>query len=292
MNERMKAFFAAHSWRYSCTVRRFLRYWLTAFSILWTFTGFAGYFFTRNNQPFKPNVWLVLAIGVLAAVWMARPRLTRSVRIGDKDIVLRIDVNDMFDAKDSSFIVPANCCFAHEHIDGDSVIVQLRNRFFPGPGRFDRALADALRDEPYEETTVGGKPAKKYAIGTVAQLPLPGESARMAYIVATTELNEHGRGTPDFVHLQTALEKLWAQIAQKGNTKPLVIPVMGSGRQRLAQNRFELIGHIAKTFIASIRHRKFTERLTIVIHPRSYRAHRYNLDDIETYVACAGKYGL
>lgn len=292
MKQRMRAFFSAHSWRYSFTARRFLACWLAAFSVLWTFTEFIGYFFTLHNQPVKPNVWAVLAAGIAAAAWMSRPRLTRTVRIGDKEILLQLDINDMFDVKGGSLIIPANCYFKHDHIDEDSIIVQFRNRFFAGPYEFDQALADALRHEPFQEAVLNGSRVKKYPIGTVAMLPLPGQGGRIAYLLASADLNEHGRGIADIGHLRTALESLWKQIGLRGNTKPLVIPVMGSGRQRLVNNRLELIGYIVRSFLSGIEERKFTDRLTIVIHPGTYVKYKYNLDDMESYLSCAGKFGL
>lgn len=290
MRAKWAAFFSGHSWRHSVALKPFFGYWVAAFSIIWTFIEFTGYFFSIRGEPVKPNVWAALGAGIACAVWMSRPRLTRTVRLSDPDMLLQIAVDDMFRLKNGSFVIPSNRCFKHDHIDGDAVIVQFRNRFFSSAAHFDRALAEALRHVPSERAFVHGRPVDRYPIGTVAQLPLPGPGSRYAYIVASVELNEHGRGTPQLEDLKSALPALWDHIAERGNTRPLIVPVLGSGRQRLVQGRLELIALIVQSFLAGNRDRKPASRLTIVLSPKAYMDHRYNLDEIETYLSCAGKF--
>ncbi|SDE47341.1 hypothetical protein SAMN02799630_05412 [Paenibacillus sp. UNCCL117] len=289
---KLKAFFSQHAWRHSLTIRTFLGYWLAVFAVIWTFTEFTGYFFSAQGEPVKPNVWLVLALGIVIAAWMSRPRLTRFVRLPERDIELQVTVDDMFRLKNGSWIIPSNCCFKHDHIDRDAIIVQFRDRFFASPADFDLAIAEALRAAPSRQAVVNGQSVRVYPVGTVAQLPLPGAEGRYAYLVASAELNEHGRGIPQLADLQAALPALWTHIGERGNTRPLIVPILGSGRHRLAHNRLELIALIVRSFLNASRHRKFTGRLIIVIQPGAYLTHTYNLDDIEAYLSCAGKLGL
>ncbi|WP_159888449.1 macro domain-containing protein [Paenibacillus puerhi] len=285
-----KAFFSLHAWRHSLTVKAFFGYWLAVFAVIWTFMEFTGYFFTMNNEPVKPNVWLVLGLGIVIAAWMSRPRLTRTVRMTEKDMQLQVAVDNLFRLKDASLIIPSNCCFKHDHIDEDAVIAQFRRLFFTSPAQFDQAVDDALRDLPAEHAIVNGQQVKKYPVGTVVQLPLPGSGGRYAYILASSELNEYGRGVPHINDLQAALSALWNHIGERGNTRPLAIPMLGSGRQRLTQTRLELLALIVQSFLRGSRHRKFTSRLTLVIHPNAYLGNKYNLDDVECYLACADKF--
>ncbi|WP_341417149.1 macro domain-containing protein [Paenibacillus filicis] len=289
---KLKAFCSLHSWRHSLTVRVFLGYWLAVFSIIWTFTEFTGYFFTINNSPVKPSVWLVLGLGVVIAAWMSRPRLTRTILLPEKDIQLQVTVDDMFRLDDASLIIPSNCCFTHDHIDGDAIITQFRSRFFSTAAQLDQAIAEALRSVPAEDRVLNGRQVNQYPIGTVAQIPLPGPVGRFAYLVASAELNEHGRGIPQLGDLKSALNSLWTHIGERGNTRPLAVPVLGSGRQRLTPNRLQLIALIMQSFLSSSQHRKFTGRLTVVIHPRAYLSHSYNLDEVETYMKCLVKFNI
>ncbi|MFD0715697.1 macro domain-containing protein [Paenibacillus sp. GCM10027626] len=292
MNSKWKSFFALHSWRHSVTVKAFFGYWLAVFSVIWTFTDFIGYFFTIGDKPVKPNVWLVFSLGIIIAVWMSRPRLTRTVCLPDKDMLLQVAVDDMFRFKDRSLVIPSNNCFMHDHMDEDAILVQFRNRFFSSPAQFDQALADALRHETAECAVINGKQVNKYPIGTVAQLAMPGSGGQFAYILASAELNEHGRGMAQINDLKAALSALWNHIGERGNTRPLIIPVLGSGRQRLAHNRLELIALIVQSFLRSNQHRKLTSHLTIVIHPKAYLNNKYNLNDIEAYLSCAGRFNF
>lgn len=289
---KIKTFFSGHAWKYSLNLKTFLVHWISVFGIIWTFIEFIGYFFIGDNDPLKPNVWLILLIGLLFAIWMSRPRLSRSVHLSDKDITIKVDVNNIFDMKNGSLIIPSNCSFQHDYIDEDAVVVQFRNRYFSSPAQFDDAITNALQNIPKESITIKGKQVNKYPIGTVVQIPIPEPGGRIAYLLASTDLNEHGRGEPNISHLKTALQSLWNYIGQQGTTKPLIIPIIGSGRQRLTQNRFKLISLIVSTFLSSIQQRKFTNCLTLTILPRAYLQNKYNLDDIETYFACADKFDI
>ncbi|WP_248928817.1 macro domain-containing protein [Paenibacillus hamazuiensis] len=270
--------------------KRFLTYWLSAFSIIWTFIEFSGYFFTMNGQPWKPPVWAVLIMGVAAAVWLCRPRLTKSAPLNGKEIQIEVTVNDMFQLKNGSFIIPVNCFFRHDHLESGTILAQFRDKYFSGPAHFDSALEEALRQEAYEPVTVGGRQWKKYPIGTVARLRFSTGGFRTAYLLATADLNEYGKAVSDPAHLNEALSALWQYIGNRGETEPLIIPVMGSGRHRLTQPRFSLISEILQSFIQSVSRRKFTEKLTVVIYPRAYMEHKYNLEEMDQYLQYLTKF--
>jgi hypothetical protein len=289
---KLKAFFSIHAWRYSLNGKVFFVHLLAAFGAFLTFIEFLQYFFIKDENFLKSNVWLVIITGMIIAVWMSRPRLCRTVLIADKDLTMQVDVNNIFDIKEGSLIIPSNSSFQHDYIDENAVIVQFRNRYFSSPAQLDDAIANALQNEQKEQVTIKGRNVNKYPIGTVAEILLPGTGGRIAYLLASAELNEHGRGEPNIDHLKSALIALWNYIGEKGNTQSLIIPIIGSGRQRLTQNRFKLISLIVRTFLSSIQQRKFTNRLTLTILPRAYLQNKYNLDEIETYLTCADKFEI
>ncbi|WP_079504813.1 macro domain-containing protein [Mesobacillus jeotgali] len=287
---KLKTFFSLHAWKHSLNIKTFLIHWTAVFGVIWTFIEFLGYFFIKDDDSLKPNVWLVLLVGLFISAWISRPRLLRSVHLSDKDITLQVDVNNIFEMKNGSLIIPSNSAFQHDYIDEGALIVQLRDLFFSDSQLFDEVISNALRSEPKENFKIRGKQVYKYPIGTVAQIPIPGPGGRVAYLLASTDLNEHGRGEPNFDHLKTALNLLWEYIGQQGDTKPLIIPILGSGRQRLTQNRLKIISLIVSTFLSSIKHRKYTNSLTLTILPRTYLQNMYNLDEIETYLSLADKF--
>ncbi|MCY8784176.1 macro domain-containing protein [Bacillus spizizenii] len=287
---KLKTFFSIHSWRHSLSIKKFILNWLAIFGVIWTLVDFFDYFFIGENHELKPNVWFILAMGLILSIWISRPRLLRTVSLEDKDITMQIVVNNIFNLKKESLIIPSNSSFQHNHIDEDAVIVQFRNRFFSNSAQFDEAIANALKNIPKERFVLNGKTVNKYPIGTVAQIPIPGFDGRTAYVLASADLNEFGRGDPNIDDLRTALFSLWNYIGEQGNTKPLAIPIIGSGRHRLTQNRYELIAQIVSTFLIAIQQRKFTSRLTLTILPRAYLENKYNIDDIENYIACSDRF--
>jgi hypothetical protein len=290
LRKRLFSFFSAHAWKYSFTLKRFIMHWIAMFAVVWTFTEFVGFFFDSGGVPFKPPVWSVLLIGVVLALWMSRPRLTRTVKLQDKDITLQITVNDLFKVGRGTVIVPSNSLFKHDHLDEGAIQVQLRRKFYDDPATFDEQLLNALRQESYEMVIFQGNEVKKYPIGTVARLELGQGKVRAAYMVATAELNEHGRAIPNRDQLRFALNELWEYIGKRGSKEPLIIPVIGSGRHRLNVNRFELIRDIVQTFFVAIENCKFTEKLTIVIHPDAFLRNRYDLEEMEEYLRYVSKF--
>ncbi|MET3846522.1 macro domain-containing protein [Paenibacillus sp. OAE614] len=287
---RWKAYFSFKLWLYSFRLKKFLGYWLAVFSVIWTFTEFSGYFFTAvDGSPWKPNVWGVIGLGIVAAIWMSRPLLRRTVLLPDQEVMLEIDINDMYARQDGAWIIPCNRCFLHSHIDEQAIVVQFRNRFFPSPADFDQVLAQVLQNVPYELDTVRGTQVKKYPIGTVVPVQLHG-TRQTAYLLATSELTSQGKGDPNLNHLEDSLKSLWSYIAENGNTEPIIIPILGSGRHRLVVSRYVIIGMIVKSFLAGLAQRKFTKRLTIVMQPKAFIHNQYNLDEIESYFSCAGKF--
>lgn len=287
---RCKAYFSAALWKQSFRLKAFLGYWLAVFSVIWTFTAFSGYFFTlADGSSWKPNVWIVIGLGIIAALLMSRPRLRRTVLLSDREVTLEIDVNDLFARQDGAWIIPCNRYFLHSHIDEQAIVVQFRNRFFLNPADFDQALAQSLQNVPYELDTVSAVQVKKYPIGTVVQIQLHG-TQQTAYLIATSELTLQGKGNPNLNHLEESLKSLWSYIAQNGNTEPIIIPLLGSGRHRLVVSRYVIIGMIIKSFLAALTQRKFTKRLIIVMQPKAFIQNQFKLDEIENYFMCAGKF--
>jgi len=271
-------------------MKRFIVHWIALFSVIWTFIEFAGFFFERDGSPVKPPVWAVLLIGIALALWMSRPRLTRTVKLQDKDITLQITVHDVFRVGGGTVIVPSNVLFKHDHLDEGAVQAQLRNQFYENPAAFELVLENALKHEPNEMITLQGNQVRKYPIGTVTRLDLKSAKVKGVYVVATAELNEYGRAIPNREQFRTALNALWEYISKRGRKEHLIIPVIGSGRNRLNVNRYELIHDIVNTFMLAVESCKFSEKLTIVIHPDAFMRNRYDLEEMEEYLRYVSKF--
>lgn len=291
MKKRIHAFFSSHAWKLSFTFRKFMLHWLSVFAVIWTFIGFVVFYVNQDGgHSWKPSVWIVLLAGILIAGWMSRPRLTRTVKLKDKDITLRITVDDMFRRKGAAAIIPTNTLFKHDHLDAGSIQVQYRDKYFSSLSAFDAQLQRQLVNEPHLVVSFNREQVKEYPIGTVIRLESSANLPRTAYLVATAELNEYGRAKPNRSQLQEGLKSLWSYIACRGRKEPLIIPIMGSGRHRINVNRYELLHDLVQSFMLSVRDNKFTEELTIVIHPESFIRNQYSLDEIEEYLRYVGKF--
>ncbi|GIP34248.1 macro domain-containing protein [Paenibacillus sp. J2TS4] len=288
---RIHAFFASHAWKLSFSIRRFFMHWFTVFAIIWTFIDFVAFFFGKDqDRPWKFLVWIVIGVSVLIALWMSRPRLTRKVRLKDTDVTIKIVVDDLFRRKGSTVIIPVNTFFKHDDIDDKAILMQYRNLFYSNHIEFDSQLKEQLKDEPYTQGVLQGEQVNSYSPGTVVRLQTTHRRIKAAYLVATAELNEHGRAKPNRSLLQFALHELWNRIAERGRKELLAIPIIGSGRGRINVTRYELIYDIVHSFLQAIKDNKFTEELTIIIHPRAFIQNEYSLDEIEEYLRFVSKF--
>lgn len=291
MKMRLRALFSSHAWRISFSVKRFFVHWLSIFAIIWTFVNFVVFYFSKSqNDPWKPSVWIVISAGVLIALWMSRPRLTRRVKLKDKDITIKLTVDDMFRRKHATLIIPVNTMFHHHDVEEQAIQIQYRYKFFESTSAFENKLQAQLQNEPYQLVTCHGVEVRKYPAGTVARIETPDKKIKSAYLVATADLNEYGRAVPDRRLKQMALVALWKFIAERGRKEPLIIPIIGSGRGRINVTRIELIHDIIVTFLEAVKDCKFTEELTIVIYPKAFIQHEYSLDEIEEYLRYVAKY--
>lgn len=69
----------------------------------------------------------------------------------------------------------------------------------------------------------------------------------------------------------------------------IVIPVLGSGFSKVEVPR-EIIKEIIKSFTAASLSKKFTEKLTIVIHPEDYINFDMNISEIHEFLKYQCKY--
>ncbi|MBD2869050.1 macro domain-containing protein [Paenibacillus arenilitoris] len=291
--KRVQAFFSRHAWKVSFSLRTFLLQWFSTFAILWTFIDFADFYASKAKvELWNPPVWCVLLAGILIAGWLSRPRLTRTVRLRDKDVAIRLKVDDLFRQKGCAAIIPANGWFKVGHVSEASVQAQLCSRYYGSAAEFEREAGSLLASESHVMRTFNGEPVKEYAVGTVIRMEPASRTIKAAYLVATARLNDYGRAVPSRDDLRDGLTAVWHYIAARGSREPLVVPIMGSGRHRININRFELMHDIVRTFVQAVEGNKFTEELTIVIHPDSFIRHQYDLNEMEEYLRHVCKFGV
>ncbi|CAM3485592.1 MULTISPECIES: macro domain-containing protein [Saccharibacillus] len=267
-------------------ILKFFRTWISLFSLCWLIIDFIDFYKKNHVVPWTPPPWwvcLIIATGV--ALINIRPRFTRKIKVGDKDIKVVLKVKNMFSMRKHIPIIAVNDCFAHEHISKKTIQLQYRNKIFENSSQFTRLLEQELLNKSFVEKTVRNQRVKSYPIGTVLELKTPTKKIEKAYLLVTSQLNDQGIAMPNEDHLKQALKFLWEYIASHGHREALCIPIIGSGRNRISLNRVQLIHIIADSFLEEIKKgNKFTSELVISIYPNSFVEYKYSLNEIESYL--------
>ena len=108
--------------------------------------------------------------------------------------------------------------------------------------------------------------------------------------IAIASLNEHGVASSSFENIKVSLSCVWTYIANRGGINPIVIPILGSGFSRIEAPRDQIIKEIIKSFIAACSTKRFTEKLTIVIHPEDFRKYDLNLNELNEFLTYQCKF--
>ena len=135
-----------------------------------------------------------------------------------------------------------------------------------------------------EQFTINDKrPGKKkqYPIGTVARVSAHGKNF---YLVAMSHMDENRNASSDLKMIDEALEKLWVNLASKAEIGDIVMPLMGTGRGRVAYPRKKMIERIAQSFTDACNQRAFSNKLIIVVRPEDASKFSLNLFQVRDYL--------
>jgi hypothetical protein len=97
-------------------------------------------------------------------------------------------------------------------------------------------------------------------------------------------MNENGNAYSDIRILDEALEKLWVNMMAKAEFGDVAMPLMGSGRGRIAMPRKKIIERIAQSFADASSERIFSNKLTIVVSPGDASKFSLNLFQVRDYL--------
>lgn len=286
----LRAYFSRAYWKYGFSRTKALASLLSSFGALWLLVEISGFFSNRAAGEIKDVWWAFLLGGLVIAAYINRPVHEVACHLSGRDVQLRVWVGDFFSVPGAK-IIGSNTTFdtdlANGLINSKSIQGQFTARNYSSVGHIDFDIQVALKDRV--STVVEGKPGKKevFPVGTVAKLS-PKED--IAYLVAIADLNANGVARASMDDLQTALPALWEYIANAGTIDALVIPVLGSGFSRIPQKREELVREILKSFIAACASSRFTDSLTVVIHPRDFYKNSVNLTELGAFLQHVCRY--
>lgn len=187
---------------------------------------------------------------------------------------LTLHVGDLFDQDDTHLVIGFSDTFETNTKDDflvarRSVQGQFLHRLYAGDHRaLDRDLRRALDGRPYTSETRATKrhgKLRRYPIGTVAVIP---HSGRRLFAVAYSGVNEHGvHATSTLPLLREALNRLWTEVREKAQHRPVSIAVVGSGLARIRDvDHMALITLIAETFMSAQPSGRITDELRIMVH--------------------------
>jgi len=136
--------------------------------------------------------------------------------------------------------------------------------FGSNTAEIDQQLDADLATMPFVEREDAPGKAREYPIGTVARVRSHG---RTFYYVAMARLNDNGTAGSTVREVEDALSTLWAFITEFGELKEIAIPIVGTGRGRIAFPRKKMVERIAQSFADASREIIFSNHLSIVVRP-------------------------
>lgn len=236
-------------------------------------------------SPYSIIVILVVSIGI--AIFTRRPASRVVYKIPKHDFSYEVVIGDILDANCPNIVISTNTTFDTDMASGliapESLQGQLAHRLFnSNTAEMDRQIEDSLRGTRSKKHPDGIGKKKKFSIGTTAKLQAHGKTF---FLLAMSELNDHGNAQSNVAMVDAALENLWMCIADKGELGDVAMPILGTGRGRIRLSRKKMIERIAQSFADASADRVFCNRLAIYIHPDDAAKHGINLFEIRDYLS-------
>lgn len=257
----------------------------SSFGVMWMSVSVIDYFAKASRLAlFIHGNWrLFLVLGAASTLWRCRPQPAVSLKLKNRDVTITLAIGDVF-SFDGAIVIGSNTTFdiSSQVISEKSIQGQFTQKYYVGENQLDAEIEAQIRNLQCEELEGErlGK-CKRYAIGSVVKLR-PKE--RTGYLLALTDINEHGVSRGTFDNLKQALAELWVFIGDRGSKEALVMPILGSGFTRLPQRREEIAQEIIKSFIAACAEKTFCEDLTIVFRDNDVLDKQIDFDALCDYL--------
>lgn len=261
---------------------------------IWLIISLIHFFFKQSNPiPQTPDIFLILfLISSLLAIISTIPPLNVVDKIKDKDITIRILIGNLFNQK-GDIVVNTNSTFdttfKNDFISPHSIQGQLTKREYDKVEHLDEKIAAQLNDiKPVNKHSRSESKEHQYEIGTI--IKLNHRSGFRSYWVAMADVNEFGKPNGKFENLQICLESLWRFIGEKGHMTRLIIPILGSGKTGINENRFTILKEIIFSFVAYAKEQKITDELVICIYPSDIKDGKLDIYELKKYLNYQCKY--
>jgi hypothetical protein len=273
-------------WRYALFSGEALAKLLAAIGALYLFMELMDFLsiYTKDRYS-KYAIVPIFVVALLYVITSRRPVSKVTYKIPQKDYVFEVKIGDLF-TEVGDVVISTNTTFdtniASGLIAADSLQGQLALKVFRGATvDIDKQLEEGLKDVQCTERADAPGKRREYPIGTVAKVTTPD---KIFYFVAMSRLNEHGTAKATLRNIEDALSGLWQFIADQGELRAIIIPLMGTGRGRVELPRKKMVERIAQSFADASREQIFSNKLTIVIRPEDAENFRINLFEVRDYL--------
>ena len=273
-------------WRYALFSAEAVGKFLGVVGVLYLCVDLADAFSIYKKDRYSYYGLIILVLLALAYVLSTRIPLSRvSYKIPQKDFVVEVLIGDLFKIP-GEVIISTSSTFDTDMASGliavSSLQGQLATNYFNGQTtEIDRQIELSLANESFivNEKRPGKK--KEYPIGTVARVS---SQSKNFYLVAMAHMDETRNANSNLKMVDEALEKLWVNLASKAEVGDIVMPLIGTGRGRVAYPRKKMIERIAQSFTDACSERAFSNKLIIVVRPEDASKFSLNLFQVRDYL--------
>lgn len=273
-------------WRYAFFSSEAIGKFFGVIGILYLCVDLADAFNIYKKDRYSYYGLIILVLLALAYVFSTRRPLSRVVyKIPNKDFAIEVVIGDLFKIS-GEVIISTSSTFDTDMASGlisvGSLQGQLATNYFNGQTtEIDRQIDLSLENENFilNQRRPGKK--KEYPIGTVARVS---SHSKNFYLVAMSHMDENRNAHSDLKIVDQALETLWMNLASKAEVGDIVMPLMGTGRGRIAYPRKKMIERIAQSFTDACSERAFSNKLIIVVRPEDASQFSLNLFQVRDYL--------
>lgn len=274
-------------WRYALFSREAMAKVLATVGALYLFVELLDTFkIYKKDQYYSYGLIIIVVVAIIYVLATRRPVRRVRYKIPKKDLTFEIVIADLFNMP-GEIIISSNSTFdidiASGLIASNSLQGQFTLQIFNGQtAEIDRQIDASLSGEAFTVNTA--RPGKKneYPIGTVARI---NDGGRHYYLLAMAHMLSSGNAHSDAQILDDALEGLWKNMALKGERGNIVMPLIGTGRGRVAIPRRKVIEKIAQSFADASHDAIFSNKLTIVCRPEDVTSFSLNLFQVRDYLS-------
>lgn len=273
-------------WRYAVFSGEAIGKFFAVVGVLYLCVDLADAFNIYKKDRHSYYGLIILVFLALAYVLSTRRPISRvCYKIPQRDFAVEVLIGDLFKIP-GEVVISTSSTFDTDMSSGliavTSLQGQLATNYFNGQTtEIDRQIEQSLSRDQF--TVNDKRPGKKkqYPIGTVARVSA---HSKNFYLVAMSHMDESGNASSDLKMVDEALERLWANLASKAEIGDIVMPLMGTGRGRVAYPRKKMIERIAQSFTDACNQRAFSNKLIIVVRPDDASKFSLNLFQVRDYL--------